>query len=124
VFIFNLAQQHAEWLAARQATAASNIANVNTPGYKALDVAPFEQVLDRTRLEMSATSAAHMQPTSGRFEALEMEREQGWDVTYSGNTVTLETELMKIGQNARMQSLDTGLTRMFHRMILTSLKVA
>lgn len=124
MLIFDLAAQHGQWLAARQATTASNIANVNTPGYRAMDVVPFDQVLDKTRLSMTATNGAHMQPTEARFQALETEREQGWDITYSGNTVTLEAELIKIGQNARMQALDVGLTRMFHRMILTSLKVA
>jgi flagellar basal-body rod protein FlgB len=124
VLIFDLAAQHGQWLAARQATAASNIANVNTPGYKAMDVAPFAQVLDQTRLAMAANSPAHLQPIEAGFRPLDMERERGWDITYSGNTVTLETELLKVGENARMQSLDTGLTRLFHRMILTSLKVS
>lgn len=123
MLIFDLASQHAEWLAARQATAASNIANVNTPGYKAMDVASFEQVLDRTQLELSSPHAAHIRAIDARFQPLEMEREQGWDITYSGNTVTLETEMMKIGENGRMLALDSGVTRMFHRMLLASLKV-
>lgn len=124
MLIFDLAQQHGQWLAARQAAASSNIANVNTPGYKAMDVTPFDQVLDKTRLAMFASHAAHLAPGDAAFQPIEMEREQGWDITYSGNTVTLETELMKVGENARLQALDTGLTRLFHRMILTSLKVS
>jgi flagellar basal-body rod protein FlgB len=124
MFIFNLASQHGQWLAARQAAAASNIANINTPGYKAMDVAPFDQVLERTGLTMTATHGAHMQAVDARFQPLEMEREHGWDITHSGNTVTLEAELMKIGENGRMLALDSGLTRMFHRMLLASLKVS
>jgi flagellar basal-body rod protein FlgB len=123
VLIFDLASQHAEWLAARQATAASNIANANTPGYKAMDVAAFQQVLDRTQLQMASSHPGHMQAIDARFQPLEMERQQGWDINHSGNDVTLETEMMKIGENSRMLALDSGVTRMFHRMLLASLKV-
>jgi flagellar basal-body rod protein FlgB len=123
VFLFDLASQHGQWLAARQAAAASNVANADTPGYKARDVVPFEAVLDRTALDMTVTRPGHLQLSAASAGPVEMEREQAWDVTHSGNDVTMEAELMKIGANGRMQSLDTNLTRMFQRMILTSLKV-
>jgi flagellar basal-body rod protein FlgB len=123
VFIFDLASQHAQWLAARQAAASQNIANADTPGYKARDVVPFEAVLDRTALDLAATQPGHLQLASTTGSSVEMEREQAWDVSHSGNDVTMEAELMKIGENGRMQSLDTNLVRMFQRMILTSLKV-
>lgn len=124
MFIFDLASQHGQWLAARQAAAASNIANINTPGYRAIGVAPFEKVLERTGLDMAMTHGGHMQPQGASFQPLEMEREAGWDTNHSGNNVTLEAELLKIGENGRMLALDSGLTRMFHRMLLASLKVA
>lgn len=123
MFIFDLASQHSQWVAARQSAAASNIANANTPGYKARDVVAFESVLEKTSLDMAATSPAHQSTASAAYSSVEMEREKAWDVTHSGNDVTMEAELLKVGENARMQSLDTNLTRMFHRMILTSLKV-
>ena len=46
VYLFDLAARHTRWAAARQATIAGNIANANTPGYKALDIEPFAEVLD------------------------------------------------------------------------------
>ncbi|WP_306792290.1 flagellar basal body protein, partial [Enterobacter asburiae] len=48
VNLFDLATRQSQWLAVRQSTIASNIANANTPGYTANDVEPFEKVLDRT----------------------------------------------------------------------------
>jgi flagellar basal-body rod protein FlgB len=122
VFIFQLASQHGEWLAARQSLTAANIANVDTPGYKARDVSPFEAVFERTQLELSTTNANHMPEPGDRFTSAGLERESAWDVTYSGNNVGLEAELLKVSENGRMQALDTGLTKVFHRMILTSLK--
>ena len=45
VQLFELASQQAHWLSARQVAVAENIANANTPGYKAADVPPFESRL-------------------------------------------------------------------------------
>jgi flagellar basal-body rod protein FlgB len=42
IHLFDLASQQARWLSARHIAVASNIANANTPGYKAADVPPFE----------------------------------------------------------------------------------
>jgi len=41
VFLASLASSQASWLAARQTTIASNVANANTPGYQVRDVTPF-----------------------------------------------------------------------------------
>lgn len=48
---------------------------------------------------------------------------KSWDQSHSGNTVSLESELMTAGQTSRMMSLDTGIARSFHRMLMSSLKV-
>ena len=63
VNLFDLAAQQSRWLAVRQSAVAGNIANVNTPGYGAVDVEPFEKVLDNTGVAMAATQAGHL---SGR----------------------------------------------------------
>ena len=41
VNLFELAAKQAQWLSVRQSAIAGNVANVNTPGYHALDVEPF-----------------------------------------------------------------------------------
>ena len=38
----------------------ANIANANTPGYEALDIQPFSDVMDQTRLTMARTNVAHL----------------------------------------------------------------
>ena len=45
VYLFDLASMQARHLAVRQATIAGNVANANTPDYKARDVTPFAEVL-------------------------------------------------------------------------------
>ena len=55
IHLFDIVSRSNQWLSVRQATIASNVANANTPGYKALDVEPFEKVMESTRLSVEAT---------------------------------------------------------------------
>ena len=123
MYIFQLASQHAEWLATRQSVTAANIANANTPGYKSEDVSPFSTLLEQTQLGMTSTDPGHMLASLSNLDGIERRRESTWDVSRSGNNVTPETELLKVSENGRMQALDTGLVRSFQRMLLSSLKV-
>ena len=123
MYLFSLASQHSEWLAARQAVTAANIANADTPGYKARDVAAFDSVLHHTQLGLAVTSAGHMDLTGSGLKQADQTRGESWDTAVSGNSVTLEAELIKLGEASRQNALDQGLTKIFHRMILTSLKV-
>lgn len=122
MYIFQLASQHAGWLAARQSVTAANIANSDTPGFKARDVMPFETVLARTELTLASTNPGHMRLAADAATNLATEPEAPWDVSATGNTVALEQELMKVSEDSRMQALDAGLTRSFQRMFLMSLK--
>jgi len=124
VHLFNVVSQHNRWLAARQATIAGNVANANTPGYAALDVQPFEMAMEQARLAMATTNPAHM--TSGGGEASGpgvRKEEQPWDVTHTGNSVSLEQELIKAGDVNRAYRLNASVAKAFHRMILASAKV-
>ncbi len=61
VFLFNLASRQLQHLTARQAVISGNIANANTPGYRARDLTPFRDLLDKTMLTMAATRAGHLE---------------------------------------------------------------
>ena len=58
IYLLELASQQAQWLSARQRITAANIANANTPEYKAMDIQPFAEVLDKTQFTMVATNSA------------------------------------------------------------------
>ena len=89
--------------ALRQEAIASNIANVETPHYKRLDVAPafaneLKQAIesnDPSRLETSHPQLA----TDGSAIAQRKD----------GNTVDLESELMRMNQNFLEHQLETQL---------------
>lgn len=122
VHLFNVVSQHNRWLSARQVTIAGNIANANTPGFKAMDVAPFEMAMEQARLAMATTTPRHITPPAGNEPAPVARSEATWDVTHSGNSVNLEQELIKAGEVNRGFRLNTSIAKAFHRMILASAK--
>ncbi|MFI5003202.1 MAG: flagellar basal body protein, partial [Reyranellales bacterium] len=95
VYLFDLAARHTGWAEARQTTITGNIANANTPGYEALDIEPFSDVMDQTRLTMARTDVAHLGGDTSPGEATKVAASESWDVTHSGNTVSVEQELIK-----------------------------
>lgn len=111
------------WLAERQTVTAANIANADTPGYRARDVAPFSSVLETAGLSMVATSPLHMTAGAGSTANLATRSGASWASSHSGNNVSIERELMTASSNSRMLNMDATLTRTFHRMILSSVKV-
>jgi flagellar basal-body rod protein FlgB len=121
IHLFDITAQHNRWLAAREAVLAGNIANANTPGYKAQDLTPFEQVLETTGLEMSTTAPGHMVPDSATG-ASSPDRSRGstWDVVHSGNSVSMENELMKAGEVNGAFSMNVGVMKAFERMLTTA----
>lgn len=120
--LFALASRQANWLDAREATIASNVANANTPGYEARDLAPFDSVMSNLQLSMATTSPGHIQPVSASGESVKVKPQESWDVVYSGNSVNLEQEMMKASDVSRAHSLNVNVVRAFHQMLINAVK--
>ena len=54
--------------------------------------------------------------------SVDVEKKDSWDVTYSGNSVSLEQEMMKAGEVARDHTLTTNLIKSIHSMMLMAAK--
>ena len=121
IHLFGLASQHNSWLSTRQALVAGNIANINTPAYKTLDLQPFEEALQSAKLRLTVSEQGHMAPnpatTSATSDAM---RDEGWEVFHSGSNVSVEQELLKAGAINGAYTLNTNVVKAFHRMLLTS----
>lgn len=122
VFLNKLVSNNNEWLSVREATIAENIANANTPGFRAKDLEPFTSVISKTQLAMTATHDGHLGQTTEAARQSEVEKAESWTVTHSGNSVSIEQELMKVGEVARDHSLNTSIAKSFHRMYLSAVK--
>lgn len=119
VNLFDLASQQAKWLSVRQTTVASNVANANTPGYRTLDIEPFEKVLNGTRVALQSTHENH-QKIGATDAAFNVERNEEPGVLPSENTVSMEKELVKAGEVRRSFELNTAIVKAFHRMLMMS----
>jgi flagellar basal-body rod protein FlgB len=77
----------------KQAVSAGNIANLDTPGYRARELS-FGDILNGEvdRLEMTATSEQHMRP--GGESAPDVHETPGLDSRRDGNNVQLDRELL------------------------------
>jgi flagellar basal-body rod protein FlgB len=124
VYLFDLAFQRSQWLSVRQTAVAENIANANTPNYRARDVEPFAATLDQTSggLTMVATSAGHLSLESAPVRASTVNAARSWDITSHGNDVSMEKELIKAGEVTRDYSLNVSIVKTFHRMWMMSVK--
>ncbi|MDW6024446.1 flagellar basal body rod protein FlgB [Mesorhizobium sp. BAC0120] len=123
VNLFDLATKQAQWLSVRQSAIAGNIANVNTPGYHALEVEPFAKVLDGNRVAMQATQPNHLVGGAGaEAVAVRSREEQGAAVLPSGNSVVLENELIDAGDVRRSFELNTAIVKVFNRMTMLASK--
>ncbi len=97
--IFKTASGLARHAVQRQEIVAKNIANADTPQYAAKDIASFAETFsaNASNTNLRMTRAGHMlsdsdaQPTPGIFETTGA-------TSPNGNSVSLETEMMKASQ--------------------------
>lgn len=122
IFLFDLTSQRNQWLSLRQTAISGNIANANTPSYKALDVAPFDSVLQTAQLELARSDPGHFGLSARQRHDLEVPQEDKWDVYDSGNSVSLEKEMVKAGEVNGAFALSNNVIRAFHRMLIASTK--
>lgn len=119
--LFGLASRRNEWLTARQAAISTNIANANSPGYKAVDVQPFSNILEGMDLSLATTRPGHI--STGSISARASTRSAaGAEVTVSGNSVSVEEEMVKAGAVNRDYALNTNIVKAFHKMLMSTMK--
>ncbi|RCL02541.1 MAG: flagellar basal-body rod protein FlgB [Candidatus Tokpelaia sp. JSC188] len=122
IHLFAIASRQAEWLSVRQKVMASNIANVNTPGYQARDVEPFSLVPNTQAFVMKQTDIGHVDAIDDQEEFTAVRSEKTTEITHSGNSVLIEEELRKGSEINREISLNTAIVRSFHRMMIAAVK--
>ena len=93
--IFRMAGGLAEHAAARQALIAQNIANADTPGYRATELPRFSAAMnDSQSTAMRHTRSGHVAGTGTGPQNYRPELSAG-AAAPNGNTVSIETEMMR-----------------------------
>ncbi|MDP1669196.1 FlgB family protein [Phaeovulum sp.] len=103
--ILEVARAMASHAALRQNAVSQNIANADTPGYAARDVAPFAEVYAAASGgTMRATRSAHLPGGSAAAAMISPRREPG-TMSPNGNSVSLEDEMVKAVEVKRQHDL-------------------
>ncbi len=113
-------------LSRRQQIVASNIANIDTPGYRTQDIsfhATMEQLLGPKALPMRTLRPEHRDLSELRFAPVEPEvfEVDGLQVRPDKSNVDLDREMLKLGETSFGYSMMIQLLRGKYRTISTSI---
>jgi flagellar basal-body rod protein FlgB len=108
--LFALADRRLAWVATRQSLLAQNIANTDTPGWQARDVAPFATALGSAGMNLAQTVPGHFTGTAAGSAAVVVNAAEH---APDGNSVALDKELAKIADTDSAHEVATGLTKKY-----------
>lgn len=109
---FNLASARMEWLTERQKVVAENVANADTPNFKAREIEDFAEIMKKTRTSApTATNAGHLGGGQTKTTYEIATDEASWGESPDGNTVVLEQQALKSAEIADTYGLVTQLYR-------------
>jgi len=116
--LFALAEARLGWIGQRQTVLAQNIANADTPGYRARDVVPFATVLAGAQLAPEVTQPNHF---AGRGLLASYSQTVPRERTPNGNAVQTEDELTKVADGETNAGLVGNLWKTYMSMYMTAL---
>ncbi|MEQ8487916.1 MAG: flagellar basal body rod protein FlgB [Marinovum algicola] len=117
---FQLASQRMSWLGARQAVISENIANADTPNYRAKEISSFDRMVQaRTPTQgLAVTDAQHIQTTASAPAGVRVEADDSaWESALDGNNVVLEQQTIKSAEVAGSYRLAAELYRKGHELL-------
>ncbi|SMO69334.1 FlgB family protein [Paracoccus laeviglucosivorans] len=104
----------------RQKLIAQNVANADTPGFRATDLGRFaETYRSGVAAEMRATRPGHA--TGISWGGSDRPQDAGTERAPNGNTVSIEEEMIRIAQAKREFDLSLAVTKSSLNMIRTSI---
>lgn len=119
--ITRMAQALSAHAGARLGLVAQNVANADTPGYKARDLPDFAEVW-RGGADLRTTRAGHLGAASGADEPT-IERTKATDASPDGNTVSLETEMVTAADVRQLNEMALAVYRTTSSVLRASLGI-
>ncbi|MCB1476169.1 MAG: flagellar basal body rod protein FlgB [Rhodobiaceae bacterium] len=110
--ILGALKERMHWQQARQTVLAQNVANADSPGYQARDIAePDFSSLLASQTGPARTNTGHMTLASvgSGTDSWRSSEVRSFETTPSGNSVDLEDEMMKVAQNQMDYQMATTL---------------
>lgn len=103
--LFELASKRVKWLSDRQKVIAENVANAQTPGFRAREVESFDKYLTKAIGQDTA------------LDATDIESAQTWGEDLTGNSVVLEEQIMAASSTASQYKIAANLYSKAHAML-------
>jgi flagellar basal-body rod protein FlgB len=104
--LFSALMKRMSWLTERQTVLAENVANADTPGYQAQDLAEpdFRKLLSQTAgsATLATTQPGHFQV---KHELVDFSAQETKAVSPTGGKLTIEDEMMKVSETANDYAL-------------------
>ncbi len=121
ISFFRDASQRIGWLTERQKVLATNVANANTPAYKARDVAPFETLL--TREPTGTLRLTHERHLAGSQRGLIETRPDptAWEQSLDGNSVVIEQQTILANETFEQFNMASRAYKKGHELLTLAL---
>jgi flagellar basal-body rod protein FlgB len=115
---FQLASQRMQWLGAHQQVVAENIANADTPGFKARSVSPFAEMVDGARSGgVKTTHVGHIAGGGQTGGVRVTSDETPWENSIDGNSVVLEQQTLMASEISENYQLAAQLYGKGHQLL-------
>jgi flagellar basal-body rod protein FlgB len=114
--LLDLLTQKMSYLNQKQGVLAENVANVDTPGYKQLELKSFSfgDAMKQAGIGMTVTDPKHIVPASMAGTNAQTVKSKDTETLPSGNTVDIEEQMMEVSKT----SLDyQKATSMYHKWV-------
>ncbi len=123
--LFNAVKKRLAWVSQRQEVLSQNVANADTPEFKASDLRPFEfrEILRRESMQinMDVSGEGHMGGQRRRIRDFSEEvTRMPYETAPGGNSVVLEEQVQKLNETA----ISHKFTSEIYRKHLSMLKMA
>jgi flagellar basal-body rod protein FlgB len=104
--ILSMIRTRLEWSQERQRVLSENVANSDTPHYRARDLTPLKfepstltATSDVTPVSLSQTEDGHIAGLGSSGSSFRTANAANYEIKPTGNTVSLEDEMMKVASN-------------------------
>ena len=104
--LFAMLRTRMQWHQERQRVLSENVANADTPGFRARDLVPpkFDRMMPRSApgVSLVRTDTSHQSGAGsglGGGNSFETMRSNGQEIRPTGNAVSLEDEMIKVAAN-------------------------
>ncbi|MCP3677285.1 MAG: flagellar basal body rod protein FlgB [Deltaproteobacteria bacterium] len=123
--LFTTLERSLELVSLRHNLVASNIANEETPGYKAQEVDFYQEMKKQTGeggLQLAVTKKSHLSAGPSAASGAEVFTPSDSEPSLDGNSVTLEKEMTKVAENTMIYNATITLLNRKFAMLRDAIK--